>query len=107
MHTFGPKGEEATEVLQHVLQNDREIQEELATKTVEATSGGGMITVVANGGQEIVKIKIEKDVVDANDVEMLEDLVLAAVNEAIRQSREMVSAEMSKVTGGLNIPGLV
>lgn len=84
-----------------------EIQEELATKTVEASSGGGMITVVANGGQEIVKIKIEKDVVDPNDVEMLEDLVLAAVNEAVRKSREMVSAEMSKVTGGLNIPGLV
>lgn len=84
-----------------------EIQEELAKKTVEATSGGGMVTVVANGQQEVVKIKIEKDVVNPEDVEMLEDLVLAAVNEALHQSREMVASEMSKATGGFNIPGLV
>ena len=84
-----------------------EIQEELAKKTVEATAGGGMVTVVANGQQEIVELKIEEDVVNPNDVEMLEDLLLAAINEAVRQSREMMAAEMSKATGGLNIPGLV
>ena len=84
-----------------------EIQEELAKKTVEATAGGGMVTVVANGQQEIVQLKIEEDVVDPNDVEMLEDLLLAAINEAVRQSREMMAAEMGKATGGLNIPGLV
>jgi DNA-binding YbaB/EbfC family protein len=82
------------------------MQEELAEKTVETTAGGGMITVVANGKQQIVSISIEKDVVDPDDVEMLEDLVLAAVNDALTKSQEMVSGEMSKLTGGLNIPGL-
>ena len=82
------------------------IQEELALKTVEASAGGGMVTVVANGKQEIVSIKIEPEVVDPKDVEMLQDLVVAAVNEALRKSQEMVAEEMSKVTGGLQIPGL-
>ena len=82
------------------------IQEELAQKTVEASAGGGMITVVANGKQEIMSIKIEPEVVDAQDIEMLQDLVVAAVNEALRKSQEMVSEEMRKVTGGLQIPGL-
>jgi DNA-binding YbaB/EbfC family protein len=82
------------------------IQEELAQKTVEASAGGGMISVVANGKQEIVSIKIEPEVVDPKDVEMLQDLVVAAVNEALRKAQEMVAEEMSKVTGGLQIPGL-
>jgi len=82
------------------------IQEELALKTVEASAGGGMVTVVANGKQEIVSIKIEPEVVDPKDVEMLQDLVVAAVNEALRKAQEMVAEEMSKVTGGLQIPGL-
>ncbi len=82
------------------------IQEELATKTVEASSGGGMVTVVINGRLEVVSIKIEKDVVDPSDVEMLQDLVLAAVNEGIAKSQEMTKEEMAKVTGGLPIPGL-
>jgi DNA-binding YbaB/EbfC family protein len=81
-------------------------QEELATKTVEASAGGGMVKVVANGGQKIESIVLEKEVVDPEDVEMLQDLVLAAVNDALKKSQEMVSAEMSKLTGGLNIPGL-
>jgi DNA-binding YbaB/EbfC family protein len=83
------------------------LQEELAQKTVETSSGGGMIRVVANGKQQIVSISIEKEVVDPNDVEMLQDLVLAAVNEALTKSQEMVSQEMGKLTGGLNIPGLL
>jgi DNA-binding YbaB/EbfC family protein len=81
-------------------------QEELATKTVEASAGGGMVKVVANGGQKIESIVLEKEVVDPDDVEMLQDLVMAAVNDALKKSQEMVSAEMSKLTGGLNIPGL-
>ena len=82
------------------------LQEELAHRTVEATVGGGMVTAVANGRQEIVSIKIDPEVVNPEDVEMLEDLVLAAVNEALRRAEEMVQAEMSKITGGLKIPGL-
>ncbi|MCD6224403.1 MAG: YbaB/EbfC family nucleoid-associated protein [Deltaproteobacteria bacterium] len=82
------------------------MQEELADKTVETTSGGGMVKVSANGKQQIIAIQIEKEVVDPDDVEMLEDLVLAAVNDALAKSQEMVASEMSKITGGLNIPGL-
>jgi DNA-binding YbaB/EbfC family protein len=83
-----------------------EIQEELADRTVEATVGGGMVTVVANGQQDILSIKIDPEVVDPNDVEMLQDLILAAVNEAHRKAQEMMNQEMSKLTGGLKIPGL-
>ena len=82
------------------------MQEEMAAKTVEATAGGGMVQVVANGRQQIVSIQIEKEVVDPDDVEMLQDLVLAAVNDALSKSQAMVSQEMGKLTGGLNIPGL-
>ncbi len=83
------------------------LQEELALRTVEATSGGGMIKVQANGKQQIVSIRIEKEVVDPNDVEMLQDLIIAAVNDALSKSQEMVSQEMSKLTGGISIPGLM
>jgi DNA-binding YbaB/EbfC family protein len=83
------------------------LQEEMAEKTIETTSGGGMIKVVANGKQQIVSIQIEKEVVDPEDVEMLQDLILAAVNDALSKSQEMVSSEMGKLTGGLNIPGLM
>jgi hypothetical protein len=82
------------------------LQEELAEKTVETTAGGGMVKVVANGRQQIVSIEIEKEVVDPDDVEMLQDLILAAVNDALTKSQEMVSTEMSKLTGGIKIPGL-
>lgn len=81
-------------------------QEELKNKTVEVSAGGGVITVTANGSQEITDIKIEPDAVDPNDVEMLEDLVLAAVNEALRKAQELAAQEMQKVTGGLDIPGM-
>lgn len=81
-------------------------QKDLATKTVEASSGGGMVKVVANGAQKIESIVLEKEVVDPEDVEMLQDLVLAAVNDALKKSQDMVSTEMGKLTGGMNIPGL-
>ena len=91
---------------QKLQQQMEKIQAEVAQKKVEATAGGGMVTVEANGKQEIVSIKIDPEVVSRDDVQMLEDLVLAACNEALRQSREMVQAEMSKLTAGLKIPGL-
>ena len=82
------------------------IQQELETREVEASAGGGMVTARANGKQQILELTIEKDVVDPEDVEMLQDLVLAAVNEAIKKSQDMVQSEMGKVTGGMNLPGL-
>ena len=82
------------------------LQEELAQRTVEASVGGGMVTAVANGKQELVCIKIDPEVVNPEDIEMLQDLIVAAVNEALRRSQEMVQEEMAKVTGGLKIPGL-
>ena len=83
------------------------LQEELADQTVETAAGGGMVKAVANGKQQIVSIQIEKEVVDPDDVEILQDLVLAAVNDALVKSQEMVTQEMSKITGGMNIPGLM
>lgn len=83
------------------------LQEELAEKTVETSSGGGMVKVVASGKQQLVSIQIEQEVVDPNDVEMLQDLILAAVNDALTKAQEMVSGEMNKLTGGMNIPGLM
>jgi len=82
------------------------LQEEMESRTVEVTAGGGMVTAVVNGKYELVSLKVEKDIVDPEDIEMLQDLVVAAVNEGIRRAQEMVSTEMSKITGGLNIPGL-
>ncbi len=84
-----------------------QLQAELADKTVEATAGGGMVKVLANGKQQILSISIEKEVVDPEDVEMLQDLITAAVNDALAKSQEMVSSQMSKLTGGMNIPGLM
>jgi hypothetical protein len=83
------------------------MQEDAALETVEATAGGGMVKVVANGRQQVVSLQIEKEVVDPEDVEMLQDLIVAAVNDALNKSQEMVSAKMSQLTGGLNIPGLM
>ncbi|WP_343073772.1 YbaB/EbfC family nucleoid-associated protein [Atribacter laminatus] len=83
------------------------MQEELKTKQVEASSGGGMVKVTSNGQQEILEIIIEPSLLEENDIEMLQDLVLAAVNEALNRSREMAQEEMAKITGGLNIPGLM
>ncbi len=84
-----------------------EIQEELAKKTVEGSSGGGMVRVVCTGKQEILSVVIEKNVVDPEDVGMLQDLVTAAVNNALRLSRELAERELSSLAGGLKIPGLI
>jgi nucleoid-associated protein EbfC len=83
------------------------LQEELAAKTVEASAGGGMVTCVVNGKYELLSLKIEKDVINPDDAEMLQDLIVAAVNEGIRKAQEMAAVEMGKITGGLNIPGLM
>lgn len=91
---------------QQVQAKMAEIQAKLAEKTIEASAGGGMVKVVMNGRHEIVTISIDPEVVDPSDVEMLEELVVAAVNEARSRVDEMVKAEMSTLTGGLSIPGL-
>jgi len=83
-----------------------ELQGELEKRTVEASAGGGMVTAVVSGKQQLLELKIDPTTVDPNDVEMLQDLVTAAVNEALKQSQKMASDEMSKLTGGMNIPGL-
>lgn len=83
-----------------------QMQQELANQTVEATSGGGMVSATANGSLELTDLKIDPSVVDSDDVAMLQDLVLAATNEAIKKAREMMENEMSKITGGMNIPGM-
>jgi DNA-binding YbaB/EbfC family protein len=83
------------------------LQAELAERTVESAVGGGMIKVVANGRQQVVSIQIEKEVINPDDAEMLQDLILAAVNDALTKSQEMLSSEMGKLTGGLNLPGLM
>lgn len=82
------------------------VQEELAQMEVEGSSGGGMVTVKMNGQQEVLSIKIDPEVFKDDDKEMLEDLVVAAVNEARRQALDVAKAEMSKLTGGLPIPGM-
>ena len=82
------------------------LQSELATREVESSSGGGMVKVKVNGKQELLNISINKECVDPEDVEMLEELVFTAVNQAMKDSQEMVSSAMNKVTGGASIPGL-
>jgi len=83
-----------------------DVQEEIKHKLVEATAGGGIVKVVANGAQEIVSVEIDSSVVDPNDITMLQDLIVAATNEALRKSKEMKEEEISKLTGGLKFPGL-
>jgi DNA-binding YbaB/EbfC family protein len=92
---------------QKIQEKIAEVQRDLVNRRVEASSGGGMVSVAANGKQEILSVKIDPSVVSLKDVEMLEDLVTAAVNEALRKSREIVNEEISKVTGGIKIPGLM
>lgn len=82
------------------------MQEELSEKTVEASAGGGMVVAVANGKQELLSIRIEKEVIDPNDAEMLQDLIMAAVNDALNRAKEMMNEEMGKLTQGMNIPGM-
>lgn len=91
---------------QNMQREMQRIQEELADKKVEASSGGGMVTVVANGQMQLVSIKIDPNVVDPKDVAMLEDLVTAAVNQALTKAKELANGEMAKVAGGMNLPGM-
>ena len=92
--------------MQAMQKQMEQVQAELEEKEITTTAGGGAVSVTANGKREIVNLTLDKDVVDPDDVEMLQDLVIAAVNEAMRQVEEMSNEEMGKVTGGLNIPGL-
>jgi hypothetical protein len=92
--------------VQKMQQDMMKLQEELAERNVESTAGGGAVKVIANGKNEIISIEIKPEAVDPEDVEMLQDLITAAVNEALRKAQDMVSQEMGKITGGLKIPGL-
>ncbi len=83
-----------------------DMQENLKNEEISATSGGGAVTATVNGNKEVISIKLDKEAVDPEDVEMLEDLIVAAVNEALRNAENKMNSKMSKLTGGLNIPGL-
>lgn len=97
---------EAQKQAQAMQKKMEEIQHELKERVVEGSAGGGMVTAQMNGRQELLSVKIDPEVVDPEDVEMLEDLVVAAVNQATKKSQELYEQEMAKLTGGLNIPGL-
>ncbi len=83
-----------------------EMQAEMGNRTVSAQAGGGMVEATVNGRQELLSLRIDKEVVNPEDVDMLQDLIMAAINEALNRSREMMAQEMSKLTGGMQIPGL-
>ena len=91
---------------QKLQQQMTKVQEELETREYEASAGGGMVTVKVSGKKELLAIEIKPEAVDPDDVEMLQDLVLAAVNEALRTANDTTEREMNKLTGGLNMPGL-
>lgn len=102
MQNFGNIMKQAKKMQEQIGQ----LQQELEAKTIEAQAGGGMVRVVVNGKFEIVSLKIEKEVINPEDIEMLQDLIVAAVNEGIRKAQAMASEEMAKITGGLGIPGM-
>ena len=102
MHNLGNIMKQAKKMQERMTK----LQQELETRTIEAQAGGGMVKVVVNGKFEIVSLKIEKDVVNPEDIEMLQDLVVAAVKEAQKKAAEHSQHEMSKATGGMSIPGL-
>lgn len=106
---FNPGGGNMNQMIKQAKKMQEQMakmQEELQDRVLDTSAGGGAVNIKINGRQEILEIKIKPEVVDPDDVEMLEDLILAGINEAIKQSQEMVSSEMSKITGGFNIPGL-
>jgi len=98
--------EEILRQAQQVRERLEKLREELADRTVVASAGGGMVTVTANGRQEVVSVRIEKEVVSPEELDLLQDLVRGAVNEALSRSRKMAADEMSRITGGMNLPGL-
>jgi len=91
---------------QQLQQRMARLQEEMAGRTIESSVGGGMVKVVANGKQEVVSITIDREVINPDDAEMLQDLIISAVNDALKKSQEMMQEEMNKLTGGFKIPGL-
>ncbi len=106
---FNPGGGSMNKMIKQAKKVQEQIakmQEDLKEREIEASAGGGVVSVIVNGKQELKSIKINPEAVDPEDVEMLEDLIVAAVNEGVRKSQDMVSTEMAKITGGLNIPGL-
>jgi len=102
---FGAMGDLVKQA-QEMQKKIGDMQTELARRTVSASAGGGMVTVSASGAGALVSVKLEKEIVNPDDVEMLSDLILAAANEALKKAQDMVAQEMGKVTGGLNLPGL-
>jgi DNA-binding YbaB/EbfC family protein len=102
---FGPLGNIMKQA-QELQERLGQIQEQAGVRTVEATAGGGMVTVVVSGRLEIVALRIDPEVLKSGDIEMVQDLVIAAVNQGIHTAQEMMADEMKKVTGGLKIPGM-
>ena len=102
---FGPLGDIMKQA-QQLQERLGQIQEQAAARTVEATAGGGMVTAVVTGRLEVISLRIDPEVLMSGDVEMVQDLVIAAVNQGIRAAQEMMAEEMKKVTGGLKIPGM-
>jgi hypothetical protein len=99
--------------MNQMMKQAKKLQEEMAKKqaelleqVIEGSAGGGAVTAKVNGKQQILEVNIKPEVVDPDDVEMLQDLIMTAINDAIKQSQDLVATEMSKITGGLNIPGL-
>jgi len=102
-----PSPDRMMKQIQKMQQDLARMEEELAGRTVEASSGGGVVKAVATGKQEIVSVTIDPSVLDPADVEMLQDMIVAAVNDALAKARAMAEQEVARITGGLNIPGLM
>ena len=101
-----PQFQQLVKEMQRIQKKLEETQKQLEEKTVIVQVGGGMVTVTANGRQEIISIQIENELINPEEKEMLEDLVVAGVNEALKRAKEMIEEELTKITGGLKIPGL-
>jgi DNA-binding YbaB/EbfC family protein len=101
-----PQFQQLFKEMQKIQKKLEETQKQLEEKTITVQVGGGMVTVTANGKQEILSIEIDKELINPEEKEILEDLIIAGVNEALKRSKEMVEEELSKITGGLKLPGL-
>jgi DNA-binding YbaB/EbfC family protein len=101
-----PQFQQLVKEMQKIQKKLEETQKQLEEKTVTVQVGGGMVTVTANGKQEIISVEIEKELINPEEKEILEDLIIAGVNEALKKSKEMVEEELTKITGGLKFPGL-
>uniref|UniRef100_A0A7V4JPK9 Nucleoid-associated protein ENU91_02075 n=1 Tax=Thermodesulfobacterium geofontis TaxID=1295609 RepID=A0A7V4JPK9_9BACT len=101
-----PQFQQLVKEMQKIQKKLEETQKQLEERTITVQVGGGMVTVTANGKQEIISIEIEKELINPEEKEMLEDLIIAGVNEALKRSKEMIEEELTKITGGLKLPGL-